>query len=105
VEGALEVKNLLTDFAMGIIIGFMAAGIIFGCIAGVVYQKHKNKELLEYVERQQAIEELREDVINRDFVEFLETMPDVRSAADGAIADFERKRDEILERFRSRIID
>ncbi|MDR2542882.1 MAG: hypothetical protein LBC80_05470 [Treponema sp.] len=98
-------KNVLTDFAYGLIIGFITAVIICGTITGLMYVNLKHKERINYVERQQAIEDLREDVINRDFVEFLETMPDVRTAADGAITDFERKRDEILERFRSRIAD
>jgi len=98
-------KCILTDFAMGIIIGFLAAGIIFGCIAGIMYTKQKNKELLEYAERQQAIEELREDYINLDPYEFIDAIPDVRGAVDGAAAEFERKRDEILQRFRNRIAD
>jgi hypothetical protein len=70
-----------------------------------VYVSNKNKEIFKNAERQIELQELREDYLNLDTIEFLETMPDVRSAADGAIADFERKRDEILERFRNRIID
>jgi cell division protein FtsX len=100
-----KMKNIFTDFAYGLIIGFITAVIICGIITGLMYVNHKQKERLNYVERQIEIKELRDDIINRDFVEFLETMPDVRTAADGAITDFERKRDEILERFRSRIID
>jgi len=104
-ERTLKKVCKLTDFALGIIIGFLSAMIIFGFVVGVIYNRHKNKELIEYAERQIEIQELREDYLNRDFVEFLETMPDVRTAADGAAADFERRRDEILERFRSRIAD
>ena len=97
-------KMYLTDFAMGIIVGFISAVIIFGVIAGFVYSHNKNKELVEYVEKQMGIENLREDIVNRDSDEFLE-IPDVRRAADGAAAEFERKRDEIMERFRSRNAD
>ena len=96
--------NYLTDFAKGIIIGFIAAVIISGVIFWAVFSRNKNKELIEYVEKQIEIEALREDVINRDPVEFLE-VPDVRRAADGATAEFDRKRDEILERYRSRPVD
>ena len=97
-------KNILTDFAMGLIVGFISAVIICGVVAGFVYSHNRNKELVEYVEKQMEIENLREDIVNRDPDEFLE-IPDVRRAADGAAAEFERKRDEIMERFRSRNAD
>ena len=97
-------KSYLTDFAKGLIVGFISAVIICGVITGFVITHNKNKELIEYVEKQMEIEELREDIVNRDPDEFLE-IPDVRRAADGAAAEFERKRDEILERFRSRRTD
>ena len=95
----------LTDFARGIIIGFCAGIIIVGLTAGILNRHKKDKELIEYVERQQAIEVLREDYGNRDPFEFIETMPDVRGAADSAAAEFERRRDEAVERFRSRLAD
>jgi hypothetical protein len=97
-------KSYLTDFAMGLIVGFISAVIICGVIAGFVYSHNKNKELVKYVEKQMEIGEMREDIVNRDPDEFLE-IPDVRRAADGAAAEFERKRDEIMERFRSRNAD
>ena len=97
--------NSFTDFGKGFIAGFVLAAIIFSFVVGIIFNRQKNKELIEYAERQIEIQEMREDYLNRDFVEFLETLPDVRTAADGAITDFERKRDEILERFRSRIAD
>ena len=97
-------KCILTDFAMGIIIGFITAVIICGTVAGLVYVNHKHKELIEYAEKQIAIEAMREDYINRAIDEFLE-IPDIRRAADGASDEFIRKRDEILQRFRSGITD
>jgi hypothetical protein len=97
--------NSLTDFAKGIIAGFILAAVIFGCILGVLYFRSKDKELINYVEKQIEIEALREDYLNRDFTDFLDDIPDVRRAADGASAEFDRKRDEILERFRSRPTD
>jgi hypothetical protein len=106
VEGKpLNKKCILTDFAYGLIIGFITAVIIFMTIFGLVYVGNKNREMSNYVELQQAIEELREDYINRDASEFLDTIPGVRTAADGARDDFERKLDEILLRFRSRLAD
>jgi hypothetical protein len=102
--GGQGMKHYLTDFAKGIIIGFCAGIIVVGLAAGLVNRHNKDKELIEYAEKQIEIENLREDIVNRDPVEFLE-VPDVRRAADGAAAEFDRKRDEILERYRSRFTD
>jgi len=101
----LKLVDNFTDFGKGFIAGFVLAAIIFGLVSVLMYRNRKDKELIEYAERQIEIQAMREDILNRDFVEFLETMPDVRTAADGAVAEFERRRDEILERFRSRITD
>ena len=97
--------GILTEFSWGIIVGFLLAVIICGTIAGIIHINNKNREIKEYVELQQFIEELREDYINRDTSDFLDTVTGVRAAADGASADFERKLDEILQRFRSRNVD
>jgi hypothetical protein len=96
--------NSLTDFGRGFVFGLLAAILLFSFIAGFMFFKNKKKELINYAEKQIEIEELREDYSNRDPDEFLE-IPDVRRAADGAAAEFERKRDEALQRFRSRITD
>ncbi|MDR0323252.1 MAG: hypothetical protein LBI12_02255 [Treponema sp.] len=98
-------RFFFTDFALGLIIGFIAALIICGVIFGIIYCNRKNKEKLEYVEKIQAVEQLREDYNNTDAIEFLDTLPDVRRAADGAAAEFERKRDEAFYRFRNRLAD
>jgi len=96
--------NKLTDFAKGIIVGILFSVIIFGVAIAFHFLNKRDKGLIEYAEKQFEIEALREDYSNRDPDEFLEE-PGVRRAADGAAADFERKRDEILERFRSRLAD
>ena len=93
-----------TDFGKGLIAGFIFTAIIFGILAGFMYRHRKDREILEYVERQQAIQALRWDYANRDPVEFLD-MSGVRGAADGAITDFERRRDEAVQRFRNRFTD
>jgi len=99
------VKNILSNFATGIIVGFVLAMFIFGFIAGIWYLRNKDRELIEYAQRQIEIEALREDYSSRDPCEFIDGIPGVRGAVDGASAEFERRRNEILERFRSRIID
>ena len=96
--------NCVTDFGKGIIVGFLLAAIIFGIILGVMAHRNRVKEITEYAERQEIIEEMREDYITRDAVEFLED-PGVRRAADDAVDDFQRRIDEVLHRFRNRIAD
>jgi CHASE3 domain sensor protein len=96
--------NKLTDFAKGIIAGFVSAVIIFGMIAGLIYFRNRDKELIQYVEQQNEIEVLREDYRNTPADEFLE-IPNVRRTADSARTDFDKKRDEALQRFRSGSVD
>jgi uncharacterized membrane protein len=97
-------KRLLTDFGIGFIAGFVIAAVIFGIVAGAVHYRNKDREKIEYVELQQEIEALREDVINLTSDELLD-LPDIRAAADGAAAEFIRKRDEALQRLRNRNAD
>ena len=95
----------LKTFLVGYIAGFVTAAILFGIVAGFIYARSRDKELVEYAEKQIEIEALREDYGNRDPLEFLDTVPGVRGAADGAAGDFDRKLNEILQRFRNRLAD
>jgi hypothetical protein len=94
----------MKGFWCGVLAGVLVAGIIFGSVAVVSHLRKKDREKIEYVELQQEIDVLREDIINRPADEFLE-VPGVRRAADGARDGFDRKRDEALQRFRSRLAD
>ena len=94
--------NWLTGFGKGVIAGFLLASIIWGSVVGFMLHRNKVKEIVEYAEKQQIIELLREDYINRDPALFLED-PSIRGAADDAAAEFERRRDEVLYRFRNRL--
>jgi hypothetical protein len=96
--------NKLTDFWKGVITGVGLAAIMFVLIIAVHIANKRDKELVDYAKKQIEIEELREDYGNRSPADFLE-IPDVRRAADGARAEFERKRDEALQHFRSRNTD
>jgi len=95
----------LTDFTKGIITGVVISVIIFSVIIAFHFMNRRDKELIKYVERQQEIEALREDYVNRDPYEFFDSVPGVRGAADGATADFERKRNEAVQRLRDRYSD
>jgi hypothetical protein len=93
------------EFGVGFLVGFVFAVIIMSLLMALVVNHYRMKERLTYVQRQEEIEALREEYRNRDAVEFLDDIPGVRRAADGARADFERRRDELLQRFRSGIAD
>ncbi len=95
----------MTDFLKGIIIGFSSAVIIFGIIFALWFFQKRDKELIKYVEKQIEIEAMREDYRNRDPVEFLDDIPGVRRAADRATSEFDRKRDEAVQRIRNRPFD
>ena len=94
--------NKLTDFSKGIIAGVVVSAVVFGAIAGIWFLRERDRGLIEYAERQEAIEVLREDYGNRDPYEFIETIPGVSGAVDGATAEFIRKRNEALQRLRDR---
>ena len=87
------------------IAGVLLASIFWGSVFTAVYFRNREKGLIGYVEMQQAIEELREDYGSRDTHEFLDHYSSIRDAADGAASEFNRRFDEILQRFRGRFAD
>jgi len=95
----------LNNFKIGFVAGVLVSVFLFGAVFAVLIFRGREKELIEYVEKQQVIETLREDYSGRDFVEFLDDVPGVRRAADGTATEFDRKLDEILQRFRDRFAD
>jgi hypothetical protein len=95
----------MKDFWKGFVAGVVGTVIIFCIFLAFRHLNKRDKELIEYAEKQMEIEAMREDVGSRDPTEFVDTVPGVRRAADGAAAEFERKRDEALQRFRSRSLD
>ena len=99
-ESEPKVRRTVNNFKVGFV-----AGVLFGLVFAVLFFRGREKELIEYVEKQQVIESLREDYGSRDFVEFLDEVPGVRRAADGTSSEFDKRVDEILQRFRNRFAD
>ena len=95
----------MKTFWRGFLAGAVVACVLVGGIFGVMVFNNRDKGILEYAEKQKAIETLREDYGNRDPYEFIDAVPGVRGSADGAIADFERRRNEAVQRFRNRLAD
>ena len=90
----------MTDFFKGIVAGFAACAVIAGVVLALVVVHYRDKELLEYAEKQIEIETLREDYGNRDPYEFLDEVPGARGAANNAADEFRRRRDEAIQRIR-----
>ena len=91
--------NGISDFWRGVIAGVVACAIIFGVGLWLAHLNKRDRGIIEYAEKQMEIEAMREDIINLPADDFLE-IPDVRRAADGAAAEFDRLRDEAVQRFR-----
>ena len=96
---------MITDFGKGVIIGFCVGIIVVGMAAGLVNRHRRDKELIEYANKQLEIETMRGFYYQRDPVELIDDIPGVRGAADSAAADFERRRDEAVQRFRNQLAD
>jgi hypothetical protein len=91
-------------FWRGMITG---AGIMLALVLVIaVFRSFQNRDrqIYEYMEQQNEIQELREDYGNRDPYEFLDN-PGVRGAADNANAEFQRRREEAIQRIRGRYVD
>jgi hypothetical protein len=60
---------------------------------------NRDRKILEYMEAQNELQIMQEDIGNRPLDEFLED-PGVRGAADNAAGEFQRKRDEAIRAIR-----
>jgi hypothetical protein len=85
------IKGMITG------VGIMLALVLV--IAAFRFFHERDRKIYEAMELQNEIQELREDYSNRDPMEFLDD-PGVRGAADNATEEFNRKRDEALQRIR-----
>jgi hypothetical protein len=89
-------KGLLTGAA-----GMLALVLI---ITAFRFFSERDRKIYEYMEAQNEIQTMQDDIGNRPPDEFLED-PGVRGAADNADAEFRRKRDEAVQRIRGRHAD
>jgi hypothetical protein len=89
----------MNSFLKGIITG--AAGMLVLVLIVMVFRffHNRDRKIFEYMEAQNEIQTMQEDIGNRSPDEFLED-PGVRGAADNAADEFRRKRDEAIQRIR-----
>jgi flagellar biosynthesis/type III secretory pathway M-ring protein FliF/YscJ len=99
-----EAGGNMNIFWKGVITG--AAGVLVLVLLIFVFRffHERDRKIFEYMEAQSELQIMQEDISNRPPVEFLED-PGVRGAADNAADEFRRKRDEAIQRIRSRHVD
>jgi hypothetical protein len=95
---------LMTEFWRGLVVGIIVCLVVGVFVLMFRFCSERDKKIIEEWEKQNEVQLLREDIINRDPAEFFE-IPGVRGAADGAAAEFDRKRNEAVQRFRGRNFD
>jgi hypothetical protein len=97
-------KRRMKTFWKGVIIGSAGMLILVLLVLAFRFFYNRDRKVFEYMEVQNEIQTMQEDIGNRPPDEFLED-PGVRGAADNADAEFRRKRDEAIQRIRNGHID
>jgi hypothetical protein len=100
----MALEGTMRSFLKGMITGAMGVLVIVLVISALRFFHERDRKIFEYMERENEIQEIRDDIIGRDAYEFLD-IPGVRGAADRANEEFIRKRDEAIQRIRSRHVD
>ena len=94
----------MNSFLKGIITGAVGALVLMLLVLVFRFFYNRDRKILEYMEVQNEVQAMREDINNRPPDEFLEN-PGVRGAADSASGEFRRKRDEAVQRIRGGHVD
>jgi hypothetical protein len=89
----------MKNFWKGVIAGAGAVLALGLAIGAARFFREKDRRIYEYLEAEYELQDMWEDVGNRPPAEFLDD-PGIRGAADNAAADFQRKRDEAIQRIR-----
>jgi hypothetical protein len=95
----------MKDFVKGCLCGggVILAVVILVSVFSFFYKR--DRKILESAGVQNEIQKMVDDVNNRSGDEFLLGNSGVRGAADNGFDEFKRKRDEAVERIRSRHFD
>jgi flagellar biosynthesis/type III secretory pathway M-ring protein FliF/YscJ len=90
----------MNDFWKGVSVGIAITFFMVAAVLVFRFFRERDRKIYEYMEAQNEIQTMQEDIGNRPLDEFLED-PGVRGAADNADTEFRRKRDEAVQRIRS----
>jgi hypothetical protein len=88
----------MKSFWKGLVTGVVFILFVIFLIWFTRLLSNRDRELIESMEVQHELQELREDYGMRDPLEFLDE-PGVRGAADDARDEYYRRLDEILQRY------
>jgi hypothetical protein len=94
----------MNSFLRGIITGAAGMLVLVLVILAFRFFHNRDRKILEYMEAQNELQTMQEDIGNRPSDEFLED-PGVRGAADRADAEFRSKRDKAIQRIRGGYAD
>jgi flagellar basal body-associated protein FliL len=94
----------MSDFSKGILTGVVVMLVIALVILGFWFFNNRDRQFYEAMERQYEIQQIENEYRSRDPYEFLDT-PGVRESADNATEEFQRKRDEAVQRIRGGYAD
>jgi hypothetical protein len=94
----------MNNFLKGIITGAAGMLVLVLLVLAFRFFHNQDRKIFEYMEAQNEIQAMQEDINNRPPDEFLED-PGVRGAADNAADEFRRKRDEAVQRIRGGHVD
>jgi hypothetical protein len=89
----------MNKFWKGVITGTAGVLVLLLLVLAFRFFYNRDRKILEYMEAQNGIQAMQEDIGNRPLNEFLED-PGVRGAADNAADEFRRKRDEAIRAIR-----
>jgi hypothetical protein len=89
----------MNNFWKGVITGAAGMLVLVLLVLAFRFFYNRDRKVIEYMEAQNEIQSMQEDINNRPLDMFLED-PGVRGAADNADAEFRRKRDEAVQRIR-----
>ncbi|MDR2068903.1 MAG: hypothetical protein LBP71_03435 [Spirochaetaceae bacterium] len=89
----------MNKFWKGVITGAAAMLVLVAVVLILRFFHERDRKIYKYMEAQNEIQTMQEDINNRSPDEFLEDTA-VRGAADNADAEFKRKRDEAIQRIR-----
>jgi hypothetical protein len=94
----------MNDFLKGVVTGVVFVIVLVLVVLVLCFFNERDRKIYEYMEVQNEIQVMQEDLNNRPLDEFLED-PGIRGAADNAVDEFRRKRDEAIQRIRSGRLD
>jgi hypothetical protein len=94
----------MNSFWKGVITGAAGMLVLVLLVLAFRFFHNRDRKIFEYMEAQNELQTMQEDIGNRPLDKFLED-PGVRGAADNAAGEFQRKRDEAVQRIRGRYAD